>query len=133
MDVFCPGGTHADTCEPGGAGPSRRRGLPGGDLPKAELAAGAPVTVIGTGAESEQPRRAVALAMSALQDAGVAAFGQVSVTASPGRSGARLARARGARVVVLDRCRVPDPAFAAELRRRMYGSGITVLTPAERP
>ena len=99
----------------------------------AELAAGAPVTVIGTGAESEQPRRAVALAMSALQDAGVAAFGQVSVTASPGRSVARLARARGARVVVLDRCRVPDPAFAAELRRRMYGSGITVLTPAERP
>jgi hypothetical protein len=108
----------------------------------AELAAGAPVTVIGTaGTEPEQVRRAVALAMSALEDAGVAALGHVSVTGSPGRAIARIARASGARVVVLDRGPA-SPArsggasgaghaggLAADLRRRMYGSGVTVVTP----
>jgi hypothetical protein len=105
----------------------------------AELAAGAPVTVIGTaGTESEQVRRAVALAMSALGDTGVVALGHVAVTGSPGRAVARVARARGARVVVLDRGSAgparPGSAgrpggLAAELRRRMHGSGVTVITP----
>jgi hypothetical protein len=106
----------------------------------AELAAGAPVTVIGTaGTEPEQVRRAVALAMSALEDTGVVALGHVAVTGSPGRAVARVARARGARVVVLDRgpagpARPGSPGsagrpggLAAELRRRMYGSGVTVV------
>ena len=70
----------------------------------AELAAGALVTVIGMAdTEPEQVRRAVALAMSALEDTGVAALGHVTVTGSPGSAVARVARARGARVVVLDR------------------------------
>jgi hypothetical protein len=111
----------------------------------AELAAGEPVTVIGTsagqpgaaaGPEYEQVRRAVARAMSALEDSGVAALGHVAVTGSPSRTVARVARARGARVVVLDRGSAtsggPGGGLAAELRRRMYGSGITVVTPAER-
>jgi len=108
----------------------------------AEFAAGAPVTVIGTaGSEPEQVRRAVARAMSALEDTGVAALGHVTVTGSPGRAVARVARARGARVVVLDRGPAgpahpvsPGGAgspegLAAELRRRMYGSGIIVVAP----
>jgi hypothetical protein len=111
----------------------------------AELAAGEPVTVIGTsagqsghpaGPEYEQVRRAVALAMSALEGTGVAAFGHVAVTGSPSRTVARVARARGARVVVLDRSPATSGSsgggLAAEIRRRMYGSGITVVTPAER-
>jgi hypothetical protein len=101
----------------------------------AELADGAPVTVLGTGAESEQLRRAVAQAMSALQKIGVTAFGQVSLTASPGRTVARLARASGAKFVVLDRCPGDAAAVAvlsAELRRRMYGCGVSVVTTAAR-
>jgi hypothetical protein len=110
----------------------------------AELAAGEPVTVIGTSAgqpghgaraESEQVRRAVALAMSALEGSGVVALGHVAVTGSPSRTVARVARARGARVVVLDRGSVASGSsaggLAAELRRRMYGSGITVVTPPD--
>lgn len=102
----------------------------------AELANGGPVTVIGTGAQSEQVRRAVAQAMSALQKIGVAAFGQVSLTVSPGRTVARLARARGAKFVVLDRCpsdAAPVPALSAELRRRMYGCGVSIVTTAVGP
>jgi hypothetical protein len=108
----------------------------------AELAAGAPVTVMGTaGTEPERVRRAVAQAMSALEDTGVVALGHVAVTGSPGRAVARVARARGARVVVLDRGPAgPDPPgspggtgrpgdLAAELRRRMYGSGVVVVAP----
>jgi hypothetical protein len=106
----------------------------------AELAGDAPVTVIAmAGPEPEQARRAVALAMSALEDSGIAALGRVAVTGSPGRAVARVARARGARVVVLDRgpsgaARAAGPAgheevLAADLRRRMYGSGVTVVTP----
>lgn len=139
----------------------------------AELAAGAPVTVIGIGcgpghaspgsqagggrgpgaAQPEQVRRAVALAMSALEDTGVAALGHIAVTGSPGRTVARVARARGARIVVLDqagglalgrggipggspgahgRPGGPGGGLAAELRRRMYGSGITVISAANR-
>ena len=79
----------------------------------AELAAGAPVTVIGVGSgdisrtgggaspadstEPEQVRRAVALAMSVLENTGVMALGHIAVTGSPARTVARVARARGAR------------------------------------
>ena len=124
--------------------------LAGGTISKAaisrtaELAAGEPVTVIGTAASQpgdpagtgcEQVRRAVAGAMSALEDAGVEAFGHVTVTGSPSRTVARVARARGARVVILDQSWVtsggPANGLAAELRRRVYGSGITIVTPAE--
>lgn len=142
----------------------------------AELAAGAPVIVIGvsggpgvhgaspraggasggsaaSGAEPEHVRRAVALAMSALDDSGVAALGHLAVTGAPGRTVARVARARGAHIVVLDqasaagRASVADgrggvaagsrggpgaDGLAAELRRRMYGSGITVVTASDR-
>jgi hypothetical protein len=114
----------------------------------AQLAAGAPVTVIGVcqggmgervvrpsgGSSSglppetgtEQLRRAVALAMSVLGNAGVMALGHIAVTGSPARTIARVARARGARVVVLD-----TPGGLAELRRRMYGSGIVVVSATE--
>jgi hypothetical protein len=159
----------------------------------AQLAAGAPVTVIGVGSaflsgteggaspprrglrgleglvgrtvppdggtaggrppgETERVRRAVALAMSALENTGVMAYGHIAVTASPARAVARMARARGARVVVLDQRAAADTArrsaaaggpgasptarsgagaLAAELRRRMYGSGVVVLEAAE--
>jgi hypothetical protein len=129
----------------------------------AELAAGAPVTVIGVGSghvsgtnsasspgstssgrsggpagsgssggvagpEPEQVRRAVALAMSVLENTGVMALGHIAVTGSPARTVARVARARGVRVVVLDH----PGGLAAELRRRMYGSGIVVVSATER-
>jgi hypothetical protein len=117
----------------------------------AELAAGAPVTVVGIGsgqlssrtdggppanpavgargaADSEQLRRAVALAMSVLENTGVMALGHITVTGSPARTIARVARARGARVVVIDYPGQSSGALAAELRRRMYGSGISVVS-----
>jgi len=131
----------------------------------AELAAGAPVTVVGieTGelgrtdtaapwpAQPEQVRRTVALAMSVLEDTGVMAMGHI-VTGSPARAVARMARAGHARVVILDQ---PRPAgggqpaspgasltaegrgtgaagLMAELRRRMYGSGIVVVAATDR-
>jgi hypothetical protein len=141
----------------------------------AELAQGAPVTVIGLGegypsrtedgpaeephggqpgrtgppgVNTEQLRRAVALAMSVLENAGVAALGHVAVTDSPARAVARIARARGARVVVLDQRGLPNAdrgagpgvggsrsggggRLAAELRRRMYGSGIVVVSAGD--
>jgi hypothetical protein len=107
----------------------------------AELAAGAPVTVVGVGtsdisSEPEQLRRTVALAMSVLENTGVMATGHI-VTGSPARAVARVARARGARVVILDQLG-PSPGGAgavglvAELRRRMYGSGIIVLAETDR-
>lgn len=100
-------------------------------------ATSAPVTVIGVGsglagAESEQVRRAVALAMSVLENTGVMALGHIAVTGSPARTVARVARARGARVVVLDYQGQASGGLAAELRRRMYGSGIVVVSAAER-
>jgi hypothetical protein len=150
----------------------------------AELAAGAPVTVVGlstseisrthaaspwhphlihsaggarlpggsaespsprAGPEPEQVRRTVALAMSVLEDAGVVAMGHI-VTGPPGRAVARVARARGARVVILDqsgpasggqpagagRAGAETGGLMAELRRRMYGSGIVVLAETDR-
>jgi hypothetical protein len=103
----------------------------------AELAAAAPVTVIGVSpggrppeasTEPEPVRRAVALAMSVLENTGVMALGYIAVTGSPARAIARVARARGARVVVVDQ----SGPLAAELRRRMYGSGIVVVSATER-
>ena len=136
----------------------------------AELAAGAPVTVVGielndlsrTGSAScrplqpgapEQVRRTVALAMSVLENTGVMASGHVAVSGSPARAVARMARACGARVVILDQPGTsargqlvrpggsgvaagrPDAGaigLMAELRRRMYGSGIVVLAETDR-
>ena len=113
----------------------------------AELAAGAPVTVVGIEAgevcrnntashwpaSPEQIRRTVALAMSVLEDAGVMAMGHI-VTGPPARAVARMARSGGARVVILDaEGRGAGPAgLMAELRRRMYGSGIVVLAETDR-
>jgi hypothetical protein len=150
----------------------------------AELAAGAPVTVVGVGAgelsrtgsasawparpvhpagrpprsagpaapSPEQVRRTVALAMSVLEDSGVMAAGHI-VTGPPGRAVARVARARGARVVILDQPGLPNgaqppggppggpgtsragagaSALMAELLRRMYGSGVVVLAETDR-
>lgn len=96
----------------------------------AHLAAGAPVTVVGVHVPSGSPestRRAVALAMSALENTGVMALGHIAITGSPARAVARVARARGARVVVVDQA----CGLATELRRRMYGSGIAVVSAAE--
>ena len=100
----------------------------------AALAGGSPVTVVGVGPEHpsrpEHLRRSVALAMSVLEEAGVVALGHLAVTGSPARTLARVARARGARVVVLDHPAAPG-GLAAELRRRMYGSGIVVVTASD--
>jgi hypothetical protein len=127
----------------------------------AELAAGALVTVVGVGSnaifragtEPEQVRRTVALAMSVLENTGVMATGHVAVSGSPARAVARMARACGARVVILDqpgtsaRGQLVRPGgsgiaagrrdagalgLMAELRRRMYGSGIVVLAETDR-
>jgi hypothetical protein len=142
----------------------------------AELAAGAPVTVVGVGtAESsrtdpgsarprpqvpgtgetrdripsprlapvegagegpEQVRRTVALAMSVLEDTGIMATGHI-VTGAPARAVARVARACGARAVILDQPgtppgRPPAAGLMAELRRRMYGTGVVVLAETDR-
>ena len=111
-----------------------------------ELAGGSAVTVVGVGAEHtsraehasatvepEQLRRSVALAMSVLENAGVVALGHIAVTGSPARTLARVARTRGARVVVLDQLGLSaGGGLAAELRRRMYGSGIVVVTANDR-
>jgi hypothetical protein len=99
------------------------------------------------GFEPEQVRRTVALVMSVLEDTGVAATGHI-VTGPPARAVARVARARGARVVILDqsgpasggqpagpgagRAGPGTGGLMAELRRRMYGSGIVVLAETDR-
>ena len=94
----------------------------------ARLAASVPVIVVGLAGESpaemEEARRAVALAMTALGNTGVMAYAHIAASGSPARAIARVARARGARMVVLDQ----HVGLAAELRRRMYGAGITVLS-----
>ncbi len=100
----------------------------------------------------------MALAMSVLESTGVMATGHVAVTGSPARAVVRMARACGARVVILDQPapsgtgqpvhvdlstsaegrgdagrRGPGTAgLMAELRRRMYGSGIVVLAETDR-
>jgi hypothetical protein len=126
----------------------------------AELAAGALVTVVGVGSngmfrttEPEQVRRTVALAMSVLENTGVMATGHVAAGGSPARAVARMARACGARVVILDQSGTPAGGqlvhpggsgiaagrrdagavgLMAELRRRMYGSGVVVLAETDR-
>jgi hypothetical protein len=99
----------------------------------ARLAANAPVIVVGLAgespAETEEARRAVALAMTALGNTGVMAHAHIAASGSPVRAITRVARARGARIVVLDQ----HGGLAAELRRRMYGSGVTVLAVTEPP
>ena len=112
---------------------------------------GASVHPSGDNPLPEQVRRTVALAMSVLDDAGVAALGHIAVTGSPARAVVRMARSRGARVVVLDETGPPpgargpgsgsgapsgggadDGCLAAQLRRRMFGSGIVVVVPNDR-
>jgi len=156
--VSSPAASSAGTTpRPGGAGPvllvvAGAAVSPAAIARTAELAGGAPVTVIGlstsetsrthaaspwhphlnhSGTEPELVRRTVALAMSVLEDTGVVAMGHI-VTGPPARAVARVARARGARVVILDQPRPssggqPAAGLMAELRRRMYGSGIVVL------
>jgi len=97
----------------------------------ARLAAGAQVTVVGVTqglcSETEQVRQTVAVAITALENTGVMAHAHIAASGSPARAIARLARTRGARIVVLDQ----RGEMVAELRRRIYGSGITVLSAAE--
>ena len=101
------------------------------------LAGDARVTVLGVGIEApgdpagELVRRAVAQAMSALNNDDVMALGHISVTGSPARTIARMARARGARAVVLDQMSGLADGLAGELRRRLHGSGIAVVAAAE--
>jgi hypothetical protein len=89
--------------------------------------------------EQERLRRTVASAMDMLESLGVTASGHIAVTRSPGRTLARVARARAARAVVLDRCppaagTVSASDAAVELRRRMHGSGLIVeMAAGERP
>jgi hypothetical protein len=99
-------------------------------------AAGPQVPSLRTSAEPEEVRRTVALAMSVLENTGVVALGHIA-TGSPARAVARVARARGARVVILDQPAAPGggpPAagLMAELRRRMYGTGVVVLAETDR-
>jgi len=75
--------------------------------------------------------------MSVLESTGVMATGHVAVTGSPARAVARMARTCGARAVILDQPGTPAGGAAtaglmAELRRRMYGSGIVVLAETDR-
>jgi hypothetical protein len=101
------------------------------------LAGDARVTVLGVGPEApgdpagELVRRAVAEAMSALDSGDAMALGHISVTGSPARTIARMARARGARAVVLDQMSGLAGGLAGELRRRLHGSGIAVVATAE--
>jgi hypothetical protein len=86
--------------------------------------------------DPEQVRRTVALALSALENAGVAAKVRI-VTGPPALAVARVARSSGARVVILDQTGTAaghssGGGFVAELRRRMHGSGVAVLTEADR-
>ena len=140
----------------GSAGPSLQPALAGASgtpPPRAGLAGGSGGSSPRVGTEPEQVRRTVALAMSVLENTGVMATGHVAVTDSPARAVARMARACGARVVIIDQqgpAASGQPAgfgvsrtgaggggartagLMAELRRRMYGSGIVVLAETDR-
>jgi Universal stress protein family len=88
-----------------------------------------------TDEEPEQVRRAVALAMSALENTGVVGKVRI-VTGSPARAVARVARSSGARVVILGQPGTalrhrPADGFVTELRRRMHGSGVVVLAETD--
>lgn len=124
--------------------PSPQGGSPGGS------GGSSPHGDIAAGSEPEQVRRTVALAMSVLEATGVMATGHVAVTGAPARAVARVARACGARVVILDqtgpgsgtpparagarpsRAGTGTGGLMAELRRRMYGSGVVVLAETNR-
>ena len=79
---------------------------------------------------TEDVRRAVALAMSVLENTGVQALGHVAVSGPPARAVARMARARGVRAIVLDQA--PADGLTSDLRRRVHGSGIVVVSATER-
>jgi len=104
----------------------------------AQLAAGQPVVVLALarggpagGQPGEDLRRAVAETMSVLSALGVTVFGHVAATRSAGRTVARAARARSAGAVVLDLAApggAGSASLAAEIRRRMHGSGLIVAS-----
>jgi hypothetical protein len=116
----------------------------------AGLAAGGLVTVVGVGpcsgsagagagespqagsgarqTTAEDVRRAVALAISALDRTGVKALGHFAVNGAPSRAVARTARARRVRAIVFDQA----DGLASDLRRRVHGSGIIVVSAAGR-
>jgi hypothetical protein len=106
-----PGGTWRSGSHPGRVAP---RGRP--------AAGGARQT------STEDVRRAVAMAMSVLEDTGVQALGHVAVSGPPARAVARMARARGVRAIVLDQA----DGLTSDLRRRVHGSGIVVVSATER-
>jgi hypothetical protein len=150
----------------GSVGSSPRAGTAGGSRrssSRSSAAGGSAGSSPRASTEPEQVRRTVALAMSVLEHTGVVATGHVAVTNAPARAVARMARACGARVVILDQ---PRPSSAGqpglpvasgpaaggsgagrasagrsgagpvglmpELRRRMYGSGVVVLSETGR-
>jgi len=133
------------------AGLSSRANLPGTagqPSPRVSAAGGSGSSSTRADTAPEQVRRTVALAMSVLENSGVVATGHI-VTGSPARAVARVARARGARVVILDQPGLPSAAqppgsppsypdaggaggMMAELRRRMYGTGVVVVAETGR-
>jgi hypothetical protein len=152
-----PGKARQRSSLTGASGPSTSRAAlaeaSGGSSSRANLAGGSGGSSPRANSEPEQVRRTVALAMSVLETTGVMATGHVAVSGPPARAIARVARACGARVVILDQ---PGPSASihparpgvsrpgagrggagtaglmAELRRRMYGSGIVVLAETDR-
>ena len=142
------------TCPPGKARPwPSLTGASGPPFPQAGLAGNSGESSPRASGEPEQARRTVALAMSVLENTGLMATGHVAVSGSPARAVARVARACGARVVILDqswpsaggqpvrpgasgtgagRGGAGAVRLMAELRRRMYGSGIVVLAETDR-
>jgi hypothetical protein len=133
------------------SGLSSRANLPGTagqPSPRVSAAGGSGSSSTRADTAPEQVRRTVALAMSVLENSGVVATGHI-VTGSPARAVARVARARGARVVILDQPGLPSAAqppgsppsypdaggaggMMAELRRRMYGTGVVVVAETGR-
>ena len=116
-----PGCTSGPAAQPCRGAPSPPSGPAGGPEPGTHMA----------DEEPELVRRAVALAVSAVENRGVVAKVRI-VTGPPARAIARVARSSGARVVILDQPgtavhhRTAD-GFVTELRRRMHGSGVAVL------
>ena len=126
----------ARTAELAAGAPVTVVGIETSEIPRADAASGRPVHPThpaGAARQPEQVRRTVALAMSVLEDTGVMAMGHI-VTGSPARAVARMARAGGTRVVIIDQEGRGAGAggLMAELRRRMYGSGIVVLAETDR-
>jgi hypothetical protein len=111
-----PGGREGGVSGVSGA---TRPGASPTPAPRAGLAGGSVGSSPRAGTQPEQLRRTVALAMSVLENTGVMATGHI-VTGSPARAVARVARARGARVVILDQ---PGPGAGGQPARPGTGRG----------